>query len=189
MRTDRSLTKKTVATYADVLLGSAQEESRAFDLLRQVKEIASTIEGHKELGRTLMDGKVPLETRMGILSDIFGDASPALATTLGIMLERDDLGVLDLVPDALEELIQEKLGTTIVYVTTAIPLDDELRRSITEKLATEYGTRIHLEESVDPSIIGGIVMNALGQRIDASINAQLRNARLVLTTETTGGEG
>lgn len=189
MRTDRSLAKKTVATYADVLLEAARDESDAFEMLRQLGTVVSTIKGHKDLGRTLADSKIPFETRDGILTDIFGDMGPALLTTLGIMVEHGDLGLLERLPDVLEQAIQEKLGTTIVDVTTAIPLDDELRRTIVDKLATEYGTRIHLEESVDPSIIGGIVMNALGQRIDASINTQLRNARLVLTTETTGGEG
>mgnify|MGYP000523736394 CR=1 FL=1 len=41
-----------------------------------------------------------------------------------------------------------------VTVTTAIPLDDELRQTITKKCEQDFGRKVFLIEQVDPSIGG-----------------------------------
>ena len=74
-----------------------------------------------------------------------------------------------------------------VDVTTAVELSDALRESISAKLAADLGKGVVLRETVDPSIIGGIVISTHGHRIDASLASQLENARLVLSAHT-GGE-
>ena len=72
--------------------------------------------------------------------------------------------------------------------TTAVPLDDALRRIITEKAEADLDTNVVLRESVDKSILGGIIMSTNGKRIDASVASQLDHARNVLKTTTDGGE-
>ena len=72
-------------------------------------------------------------------------------------------------------------STALERVTTAVPLDDDLRQAITERYQRELGREVFLIEHVDPSIIGGIVIEARGQRRDVSVRTQLRAARSALT--------
>ena len=88
--------------------------------------------------------------------------------------------VLDLYRDMVDEQ-QEVVG---VHVTTAIPLDDELRDMITQKCESDLESRVFLIEHVDPTIIGGIILSARGQRRDASVRTQLELARKVMTQDT-----
>ena len=76
----------------------------------------------------------------------------------------------------------------VVDVTTAVPLDDHLRDVISTKLSADLGRSVRLNETVDRSILGGIIMSTHGRRMDASVRTQLSNARQVLATASTGGE-
>ena len=80
------------------------------------------------------------------------------------------------------------LNVTVVDVTTVVPLDDHLREVITKKSEADLGTKVVLRESIDKSLIGGILMSANGKRIDASMTSQLEAARNVLKHSTDGGE-
>ena len=71
-----------------------------------------------------------------------------------------------------------------------MPLTDVYKRQITEKCEGDLGRKVFLIEKVDPSLIGGLVLEARGQRRDISVKTQLRAAReaLVSTSITNGGE-
>ncbi|MCI1665708.1 MAG: ATP synthase F1 subunit delta [Atopobiaceae bacterium] len=107
---------------------------------------------------------------------------------LSVMRDRDDLGLLGKVSAKYQDILESEGDTVAVEVTTAIELDDELRKTITDKLEADLGTTVFLIEKVDPSIIGGIIISARGERRDASVRAQLTNARQVLAQTSLGGE-
>lgn len=75
-----------------------------------------------------------------------------------------------------------------VTVTTAVPMDDKLRGEVRAKMEKDLKAPIYLVERVDPSIIGGIVIEERGNRYDASVKAQLVNIRKKLSTSFLGGE-
>ena len=104
------------------------------------------------------------------------------------MVEREDVALLSRVWESYGEQIERKLNVTVVDVTTVVPLDDHLREVITKKAEADLGTKVVLRESIDKSLIGGILMSAKGKRIDASVATQLESARNVLKDSTDGGE-
>ncbi|HEY5488953.1 MAG TPA: F0F1 ATP synthase subunit delta, partial [Candidatus Limnocylindrales bacterium] len=75
----------------------------------------------------------------------------------------------------------------VAEVTTAVPLDDALRASLTEKLIASLGRPVSLREDVDASILGGVVITVAGRVLDGSVASQLEEMRRALAT-TQGGE-
>jgi F-type H+-transporting ATPase subunit delta len=73
----------------------------------------------------------------------------------------------------LQSLIDEHDPSITVTATTAIPMDELLRVKATSTAEAIFHAPVYLIEAVDPSIIGGIILEALGKRYDASIRAQL----------------
>jgi F-type H+-transporting ATPase subunit delta len=65
-------------------------------------------------------------------------------------------------------------------VRTAIPLDDEQRRRLTEALERATGKKIELKVIVDPSVVGGIVARVGDTVIDGSIRHRLEQLREAL---------
>lgn len=188
MPTDRNLVRQEVSTYAEVLLEGARSEGAVFEVGTQLAQAAETITGNVRLRDALRDETIPAASRCSVVRELFASDSPSLLAVLCVMVERGDLGLLRRFAREYSELAEHELGAVVVDVTTAVPLDDHLRDVIKEKLSKDFGSRIVLREHVDKDILGGIIMSAHGNRIDASLSTQVERARNTLSNELSGGD-
>lgn len=112
-----------------------------------------------------------------------------ITSLIDVMSDEGDMKKLAQVVACYEQLITEQSSTIAAHVTTAVELDDDLREKIRAKLEADFGAPVYLVEHVDPSIMGGIIVSARGQRRDASVRTQLQNMRAVMSeTATNGGD-
>lgn len=114
--------------------------------------------------------------------------SPEVLETLAAMQREDDLDLVSQVAKQYKEYLDAEDKTVSVTVTTAVPLDDDLREKVRAKAEADLKAPVYLVECVDPSIIGGIMLEARGKRYDASVRAQLANIRKTLSSSFIGGE-
>lgn len=114
--------------------------------------------------------------------------SPEVLETISAMQREDDLHLIEEVAKQYKEYLDAQDTTVSVTVTTVVPLDDELREKIRAKAEADLGAPVYLVERVDPSIIGGIMLEVRGKRYDASVRAQLANIRKTLGSSFIGGE-
>lgn len=114
--------------------------------------------------------------------------SPEVLETLAAMQREDDLDLVSQVAKQYKEYLDAEDKTVSVTVTTAVPLDDDLREKVRAKAEADLKAPVYLVERVDPSIIGGIMLEARGKRYDASIRVQLANIRKTLSSSFIGGE-
>lgn len=122
--------------------------------------------------------------------EAISQASPEVLAVIKTMVERDQLDLLPDVAAAYWNMTESDEDVVGVTVTTAVPLDDELRASIKARYEADFGRHVFLIERVDPSIIGGVIIEARGQRRDVSVRTQLRAAREALgSTDMNHGGG
>ena len=114
--------------------------------------------------------------------EVLAGASPEVLEVLKALMERDQLDMLPRIAETFRAMTEEDDEIIGLTVTTAVPLDDELRADIIERFQKDFGKKVFLIERVDPSIIGGIVFEARGQRRDISVKTQLRAAREALAS-------
>ena len=114
--------------------------------------------------------------------------SPEVLETLAAMQREDDLDLVAQVAKQYKEYLDAEDKTVSVTVTTAVPMDDDLRDKVRVKAEADLKAPVYLVERVDPSIIGGIMLEARGKRHDASVRAQLANIRKTLSSSFIGGE-
>lgn len=191
MPTNRHVQKETVAAYATVMFDAAMQEGgqdAVLEVRDQTERIIRIMRSNMDLSSSLQDSSYTPEQRASLAKGTFADVNPVLANTLAVMAERGDVALLSRVWESYGEQIERKLNVTVVDVTTVVPLDDHLREVITKKAEADLGTKVVLRESIDKSLIGGILMSAKGKRIDASVATQLESARNVLKDSTDGGE-
>lgn len=188
MPINRMLAKQQVATYAECLLAAAQESGRAFEDIEDLKTARRAVTRSSQMREFLQDPNISAENKSALVKDVFSGLAPEVVSVVAVMAERCEIGLLGRVATAYEEAAEKALDMVVVDVTTAVPLDDHLRDVISTKLAADLGRSVRLNESVDPSILGGIIMSTHGKRMDASVKTQLDHARQVLSTASTGGE-
>lgn len=75
----------------------------------------------------------------------------------------------ELVVRAIEDALSEH-GVTVATVTTARPLDDETRTSITKHIGTR---EVYLRETTDPGVIGGMRLQTPDASLDTTIAHKL----------------
>ena len=191
MPTNRHVQKEKVATYASVLLDAALAaggQDAVLAVRDQTERIIRIVRSNMDLSSSLQDSSYTPEQRNSLARNVFAQANPVLVDVLAVMAERGDFALLSRVWESYGEQVERKLNVTVVDVTTVVPLDDHLREVITKKSEADLGTKVVLRESIDKSLIGGILMSANGKRIDASMTSQLEAARNVLKHSTDGGE-
>lgn len=116
------------------------------------------------------------------------NASPEVLGVLSQMAKQGDLDKLDEVLSLYSEMAEGDQQTVGVTVTTAVPLDAELRALITQKCEADLACNVFLIERVDPTIIGGLIISVNGKRRDASVRHQLEQARKVMTQSSKNSE-
>ncbi|MDD7369449.1 MAG: ATP synthase F1 subunit delta [Berryella intestinalis] len=183
MPTNRLVVKEQIATYAQILFDAAFNaggQDGVLEVRDQATKVVSAIRENAELRSVLADSAYTPEQRASVIKGVFADANPALVEVLGVMAERCETALLSRMWDVYEGLIASKLKVCVVSVTTAVALDDRLREVIKRKAESELGMSVVLDERIDESVLGGIVMSANGERIDASVQTKVENVREAL---------
>ena len=65
-------------------------------------------------------------------------------------------------------------GVTETILTTAIKVDDKVKKQVSDLISGAFSTKVELQEVVDKSIIGGFVLKIEDNLIDASVKSKLR---------------
>lgn len=72
-------------------------------------------------------------------------------------------------------------GITPVTLTTAQPVNDNVRKKVSALVADVFKTKVNLDEQVEPDIIGGFILKVNDNYIDASVRNKLRKVRKSLS--------
>jgi F-type H+-transporting ATPase subunit delta len=156
-----------------------------FDLARDQRQIESVGNSLDALGQALLDSKdfAELVSSPLVSRDEAGKAFAAIAPQLGLdPISANFLGVLARngrknelrnVIRAFRRLAAEHRGETTADVVTARPLNDDQIAALKQQLRTRAGCDVTIDATVDPTILGGIVVKLGSQQIDASIRTKL----------------
>lgn len=114
-----------------------------------------------------------------------GTAVARVAEHLGLSeLTRNFLGVLaanrrlSALPDmirAFQAIAAAQRGEVTAEVTSAYPLSEEQLATLKDKLTARQGRTVKIKPSVDPDLLGGLVVTIGSQRIDGSIRTRLNS--------------
>jgi F-type H+-transporting ATPase subunit delta len=173
--------------YARSLFALAQLGNAVDAADETLRQAAETFRSSAELRDALGDPNVPAATRRDIVRDLFAAGGPAVAAVVGLMADNSDGALLSDVSRIYGEVAEKERGLVVAYVTTAVALDDTTRADVVAQLKQMLDAPVSLREKIDPSIIGGIVINVAGKIIDASVSGQLDGARRVLSTPASNG--
>ncbi len=98
---------------------------------------------------------------------------PITANFLGVLASNRRLGQLSSVVRYFNLLAANHRGETTAEVTSAHPLTDEQVQALKANLKTRIGRDVAVDLSVDPAILGGLVVKVGSQMIDGSIRTKL----------------
>lgn len=105
---------------------------------------------------------------------------PITSNFLGVLAQNRRLGQLSNVIRAFNMLAATHRGETTAEVTSAHPLDDDQVQALRQNLRARIGRDVAVDLSVNPDILGGLVVKIGSQMIDGSIRTKLNTLALAM---------
>ncbi|WP_445192182.1 F0F1 ATP synthase subunit delta [Sphingomonas sp. Tas61C01] len=100
---------------------------------------------------------------------------PTTRNFLGVLAQNRRLGDLPKIVRAFRTLAAQHRGETTAEVVSAHPLDDDQVAALKQQLRTRVGRDVAVDLSVDPQLLGGLVVRIGSQMIDSSIRTRLNS--------------
>jgi F-type H+-transporting ATPase subunit delta len=165
-------------TYAKALLEAAGD--KAPGVLETLDALGQALESDRDTWSAVLDPRVSVEARKAAFDKVLAGDDLARNFVRVLVDNRrieDFAGVLA----AYRSLVQAREQQLDVRITTAFELDDALLKALEEKLSSTTGATVRLVPSVDPEIIGGLVVQHGDNLVDASLRGKLDDLRLTLS--------
>lgn len=150
------------------------EELGDTDQVKQDFEILCTILQDSPAFLQLLDTPaLSREERIGLIDKTFGALNKNLVNLFKILSERRLAYLIYKIRDAYVSEYDASRGIERVEVISIIPLTDAQLQRLKHKLEDITSKNIVINNTIDPSILGGIKLRYLGQQIDGSIKTKL----------------
>lgn len=170
------------AIYARALFDAAREHGKTTEVRDQLRELAAALVETPELEAFLTNPQLDPASKASLLEEISAGAEPLLQNFLRLVAEKGRGGDLRAMADEYERLVDREQGRIVVELTTAFELSDGEATSIVSQIEQASGRTVEATRSVDPDLIGGLILQAGSLRVDASVRGRLQKLRRELAT-------
>ncbi len=165
------LSQEVAKIYANALLLSVVEKKMIDVAYDQFSSLKKLIADDKSLVNFLSAPQVLDENKQSLLRNVFSSRIEKLFVEfLIVLVDKNRVNFLPEVIDEFTRLVEAKRGIGRVSVITAVPLNDGERANLKNTLQAKTKLDIILEEKVDPSILGGMIIILHNEIIDGSVS-------------------
>ena len=168
--------------YAKALFEAAEDSGRVDAVQRDLGEFADAVEASPELSAFLANPQVDPAAKVGVLGELSEGADELVNNFLRLIAAKGRAGQIPGIRDEFQALVDRAQGRVAVELTTAFELSDDEAASIVKKIEQSSGRTVEATRTVDPKLIGGIVLQVGSHRLDASVKGRLNRLRHELVT-------
>lgn len=131
----------------------------------------------------LQSPAIAARERIGCLADAFGASLPQdVLSFLQLLCEKGRMSCFFEAVKAYYELYDAACRMANATVVSAVALTDEEKNKLESKLKTVSGRTVTATYAVDPSLLGGIIIEMDGKIIDGSLRHRLSEIKGVMNT-------
>jgi F-type H+-transporting ATPase subunit delta len=164
-------------TYARALYAAAKDKNRLEAVREELGDFVEAQRRVPELRDLLRNPQLDQRVKASVLEELLAGEEELVRNFLLLLAEKNRAGEADEIAREFERLVAQAEGILDVQVTTAVELSDQEARDVIEQIERASGRKVDASHSVDPDLIGGIVLQAGSLRLDASVRGRLDRLR------------
>ena len=168
--------------YARALFQAAQEAGRLERVAEELGALAGAVADVPELAAFLRNPEIEPAGKAALLDELAAGADDLVRNFVRLVAEKGRAGELPEIGRELEALVDKAQNRLSVELETAVELSDEDAASIIRTIEQASGRTVEATRSVDPSLIGGVVLKIGSFRADGSVRGRLERLRNELVT-------
>lgn len=174
-------TPRLVKEIAHALVTTAQGDKEVSKVVADLATVSDVFQAHPDLLASLRERSVPLEARSKALREALKKDIHSYVTNALLQLQHADL--LDEFPTFFSTVVttaQEIAKHHEVKVRTAVPLEAKERKELAHVIEKKFDGTHRIHETVDPRILGGLIVDVGDWHLDASIKGKLERLKQAL---------
>jgi ATP synthase F1 delta subunit len=163
--------------YARSLFEVAQEHEKLDEVRDQIGQFADALGESRELQTFFFSPYFSTEEKKNGLGTALEGADETVENFLALLIENHRMPALFRVRRELDAMWQDVNKLLPVQITSAVELDEAVAKQIGEEIGRQTGRKVELTSTVDPDVLGGIVVRVGNSILDASIRTRLERLR------------
>ena len=165
--------------YARALRDIGQEDGQVRQVLSEVESFAGLLDQSPGLREVLEAGHINRRDKQIALDQVLSKAGflPSTKSFLSLLVDKGRMNVLLPIVGELRRMVEELEGIERVGVSVPMPMSPPQKEMLKEMLERRTGKKVVLEETVDPAVLGGLVVRVGSTVYDGSVRTQIRQIR------------
>ncbi len=164
--------------YAEALFELSEEENITKEIYNELNNVVNIVKNNTDLDNVLKSPLVAKAEKVQLIETLFNTKiNNNLKNFLKILVEKGRISSLKSIKLTFKELLNDKHNIIEGTVISAIALTDEKVKELEEKLSKKYNKNVTLENKVDESILGGVLVRLGNTQIDGSVKTRLDNIK------------
>jgi ATP synthase F1 delta subunit len=169
--------EEIAAVYARSLFEVAQEQSKLDEVREQLGQFADAMHDDHELQVFFFSPYFSTQEKDDGLDRAVSGADETLVNFLKLLIENHRMPVIFRVRRGYDDLWEHENRLLPVSVTSAVELDKATVKQIGDRIAEQTGQKVDLSATVEPELLGGIIVRVGNQVLDASVRNRLEQLR------------
>jgi F-type H+-transporting ATPase subunit delta len=163
--------------YARALYEAAKERDRVAQVREELGDFVEAQRAVPELRELLRNPQLDQRVKTTALEELLGGEEELVRNFLLLLAEKNRAGEIEEIAREFERLAAAEEGILDVELTTAVELSDREAQDVIKQIEKASGRKVEATRSVDPDLIGGLVLQAGSMRLDASVRGRLNRLR------------
>jgi F-type H+-transporting ATPase subunit delta len=172
-------------TYARALFDTAKEHGKLDEIREELDSFVATIREVPELQALIRNPELDPRAKAEALAAVLQGADEILRNFARLVAEKGRAPLLEEIAREYGALVAAEEHILNVELTTAFELSDGEANAIIKQIEDASGQRVEAERTVDPDLIGGLVLKVGSLEVDSSVRGRLERLRRELAGATT----
>jgi len=164
-------------TYARALFDAAKDAGRVEPVRDELATFVEAVDEVPELRSLIRNPELDPLTKANALDAVLEGADELIRNFVRVVTQKGRAAQLDEIAREYEALVAAEEQILSVELMTAYDLSDDEAAAIVQQIEQASGRRVEAARTVDPGLIGGLVLKAGSLEVDSSIRGRLDRLR------------
>lgn len=164
-------------TYARALFEAAKDAGRIDEVRDQLTTFVEAVDEVPELRSLIRNPELDPLTKAAALDAVLEGADELIRNFVRVVTRKGRAAQLDEIAREYDALVAADEQILSVELTTAYELSDDEAAAIVKQIEEASGQRVEAARTVDPDLIGGLVLKAGSLEVDSSVRGRLDRLR------------
>jgi F-type H+-transporting ATPase subunit delta len=163
--------------YARALYDAALGQGKVEVVRGELRSLVTAFDTSPELEQFLANPQLDPQAKVEVLEQVTEGAEPLVRNTVRLVASKGRAGEIRAIVAEYETLAVRAEGRVQVELTTAHELSDDEASAIVRRIEEASGRKVEATRTVEPGLVGGVILQVGSLRVDASVRGRLERLR------------